>query len=163
MDKAAIEGDPFDMKTLLSVVYSMCQKIPGKKWCNRFLKRHSDKLTLAKATSLDPMHEKNFNKPTVNDYFNQIAGIKEKYGNILALQIWNMDKKGIQLGGGWKQGQKKFFFMKKHKNYYRLQSNNLELATVLECVSAVGGVAPTMFILRNGPWPDIRGVEDVGW
>jgi hypothetical protein len=53
--------------------------------------------------------------------------------------------------------------MKKHKNYYRLQSNNLELATVLECVSATGGVAPTMFILRNGPQPDIRGVEDMGW
>jgi hypothetical protein len=55
---------------------------------------------LAKATGLDPMHGKNFNKPTVNDYFNQMAGIKEKYGDILASQIWNMDEKGIQLGGG---------------------------------------------------------------
>jgi hypothetical protein len=95
LEKVAMEEDPFDMKALQNVVYTLCQKIPGKQWCNRLLKRHSDRLTLAKATGLDPMRGKNFNKPTVKDYFDQFAVIKEKYGDILASQIWNMDEKGI--------------------------------------------------------------------
>jgi hypothetical protein len=94
-----MKGDSFDMKTLQNVMYTLCQKIPGKQWCSYFLKCHSDRLTLAKATGLDPMRGKNFNKPTVKDYFDQLVGIKEKYGDIPALQIWNMDEKGIQLGG----------------------------------------------------------------
>jgi hypothetical protein len=52
--------------------------------------------------------------------------------------------------------------MKKYKNHYRLQSDNLKLATVLECVLAAGEVTPTTFVLRKGPKPDIKGVENVG-
>ena len=96
-------------------------------------------------------------------YFETIADIEEKYGGIIAAQIWNMDEKGIQLGGGRKDGRKKFLNLEeKRQNRYKLHSDNLELVTVLECVSAAGEVAvPTSFVrLDEGPYPDIRGVEN---
>jgi hypothetical protein len=72
-----------------------------------------------------------------------------------------MDEKGIQLGGRWKQGWRKFLFMKKCKQCYKLQSDNLELAMALECVSAAGDVIPTSFVLTKGPHPDIRKTKNL--
>ena len=109
------------------------------------------------------MRGKNFNKPTIHDYFKKLNEINKKYGGIPNSQIWNMDEKGIQLGGGRKQGRRKYLFMKKSKNRYKLQNDNLELVTVLECISAAGIAAPTSFVLVDGPYPDTRGVKDIGW
>jgi hypothetical protein len=92
---------------------------------------------------------------TIRDYFQKITDIEDKYGKIPPTQIWNMDEKGIQLGGGRKNGCKKFFFLKKRRNRYKLRNDNLELVTILECVSAAGIAAPTSFVLVNGPYPDI--------
>src|SRR5260370_38069518 len=73
-----------------------------------------------------------------------------------------MDEKGIQLGGGWKKGQKKYFFIKSWKQWYKICSDNLELVTVLECINAAGSSAPTSFMLSSGCFPDIQGVMGVG-
>ena len=70
---------------------------------------------MAKASRLDPSWGKNFNEPTIKHYFGLIQEVEEKYGPIPSSHIWNMDEKGIQLGGGQKQGQKKFFFLKSWK------------------------------------------------
>ena len=159
-----MQGRPYDLKSLHSRVFELSGKHPGHCWCWCFLEHHSNILTTAKASGLDPTCRKNFNKWTICDYFDKLAEINEKYGDIPVSQIWNMDEKGIQLGGGRKQGKKKFIFLKKsRKNCYKLRNDNLELVTVLECVSAAGVVAPTSFVLVEGPHPDIRGVENVGW
>jgi hypothetical protein len=162
LDLSAIQGRPYDVPTLRSAVHELSGKTPGKNWCKRFCERHREVLTAAKASGLDPTRGKNFNEPTVRDYFQKITDIEEKFGKIPPTQIWNMDEKGIQLGGGRKHGCKKFFFLKKRRNRYKLRNDNLELVTILECVSAAGIAAPTSFVLVNGPHPDIRGVENVG-
>src|SRR5260370_12251363 len=73
-----------------------------------------------------------------------------------------MDEKGIQLGGGWKKGQKKYFFIKSWKQWYKICSDNLELVMVLECINAAGSSALTFFVLSSGCFPDILGVMGVG-
>jgi hypothetical protein len=47
-----------------------------------------------------------------------------------------MDEKGIQMGGGRKKTNKKYYFLKDQKQRYRIiNSDNLELLTILECIS----------------------------
>ena len=68
MDKKAIQGQPVDIPHLRSLAFDLGGKHPGKNWCHRFIARHAE-LTKSKATGLDPTRGKNFNKPTVLDYF----------------------------------------------------------------------------------------------
>ena len=91
----------------------------------------------------------------MRNYFQKITNVEERFEKIPPTQIWNMDEKGVQLGGGRKQGCKKFFFQKKRQNRYKLRNDNLELVTILECVSAAGIAVPTSFVLVKGPYPDI--------
>ncbi|KAF9488983.1 hypothetical protein BDN71DRAFT_1364629, partial [Pleurotus eryngii] len=44
---------------------------------------------------------------------------------------------------------------------YKASSDNLELSTLLECVSAAGLTVPLLFVLQDGPLPDIS-EPDVG-
>lgn len=37
-----------------------------------------------------------------------------------------------------------------------MKDDNLELVTILECVSAAGSIVPPSFCLQNGPYPDVR-------
>ena len=163
LDLSVIQGRPYDVSTLRSAVHDLSGKTPGKNWCKQFIECHNEALTAVKASGLDPTRGKNFNEPTVHNYFQKITDIEEKYGKIPPTQIWNMDEKGIQLGSGRKHGSKKFIFLKKQRNHYKLHNDNLELVTILECVSAAGVAAPTSFMLGDGPHPNIRGVDNVGW
>ncbi len=52
----------------------------------------------------------------------------------------NMDEKGIQMGGGWKNSRKKYLFLKHKKHKYLIWSDNLELVTIIKCVSTTGDV-----------------------
>jgi len=38
----------------------------------------------------------------VADYFEKRKKLNDKYGGIPPEQDWNMDEKGLQMGGGWK-------------------------------------------------------------
>lgn len=62
-----------------------------------------------------------------------------------------MDEKGIQLGGGRKGRNEKFFYCKdaQSKNYACLQDDNLQLLTVVECVCADGTALPPGFVLEG--------------
>ena len=161
MDTLATQGLPFDVNMLGSHVHDLTGVVPGVNWPTRFLKRRNE-LVSARGNGLDPARGKNFNKPTIKDYFEKLTDVLEnKYGKIPEDHIWNMDEKGIQLGGGRKDGKKRYYFKRSRKQRYKLRSDNLELVTVIECVSAVGHKAPTSFILKDGPAPDIRGVDDV--
>jgi len=51
-----------------------------------------------------------------------------------------MDEKGIQMGGGWKNSRKKYLFLKHKKHKYLIWSDNLELVTIIKCVSTTGDV-----------------------
>ncbi len=75
-------------------------------------------------------------------------------GGVPPEHIWNMDEKGIQMGGGRKKSSKKFYFFKDQKQRYRISSDNLELVTILECISAAGENCPT-FIL-SAEWQCTR-------
>ncbi|TFK26845.1 hypothetical protein FA15DRAFT_546795, partial [Coprinopsis marcescibilis] len=86
------------------------------------------------------------NKAVVMDFFDKLKSLITKYGNIPAEQWYNMDKKGIQLGGGRKNSNQKHIFFWEHRNHYKISSNNLKLVTVVECVSASGSSVLLSFI-----------------
>ena len=69
----------------------------------------------------------------------------------------------IQMGGGRKKSGKKYYFLKDQKQRYCIQSDNLELVTILECISAAGDVVPPLFCLQNGATPDLRELSDNEW
>jgi len=86
--------------------------------------------------------------------------LEEKYGDIPPDHVWNMDEKGNQLGGGRKGDGSKYIFSSSNRDKYRLHSDNLELVTIFECVSAAGAVMPPWFVLKEGTVPDIRDLKD---
>ena len=50
----------------------------------------------------------------------------------------------------------------KKKNVYHIKSDNLELATIVECVSAAGIAMLPSFVLTEGPLPDCTDVKILG-
>jgi hypothetical protein len=86
---------------------------------------------------LDPKHAQAFNKPTVTRHFDLLEAIIKKY-DIPTENIYNMDEKGVQRGGGRKAQAQKYFFPRNKRPKYKLRSANLELITIVECVAANG-------------------------
>ena len=117
---------------------------------------------MSKPSGLDPKHAKNFNCAIVGDYFTKHKQLEEKYNGIPPENQWNMDEKGVQMGGGCKNDGCKFFFMRHRKQRYRIKSDNLELVTIIEGISAAGALLPPAFILTDGPLPDCQDIEGVG-
>ncbi|EGO26772.1 hypothetical protein SERLADRAFT_337707, partial [Serpula lacrymans var. lacrymans S7.9] len=109
----------------------------GKHWHYRLIS-HNPSLVLRKPQKLDPKRAKNFNQTVVADYFAQRKQLNDMYGGIPPEHDWNMDEKGIQMGGGRKGDGTKYFYNRKQKGSYRISDNNLELVTVIECISAAG-------------------------
>lgn len=113
---------------------------------------------------LDLKHANNFNKAVISDYFNKLEAFHARFpGGIPPEHIWNMDEKGIQMGGGWKNKSMKFFYLKGQKEKHQLKSDNLKLVTVVECVSAAGDIVPPSFCMKNGGVPDLCDVNDDQW
>ena len=152
---------PLGPQTLRARAFALSGKHPGKNWHYRYMKRHPS-LVLSKPSGLDPKRAKNFNRGVVQDYFNKRQQLEDKYDGIPPEHHWNMDEKGVQMGGGRKNNGRKYFFMRDRKQRYRIKSDNLELVTIIECVSAAGVVTPPSFVLKNGPYPDCRDLEGVG-
>ena len=152
--------DPSSDTDICGHAMGISGKIPGKNWHYRFMHRQPE-LTLHKASGLDPKRAKNFNRAVISDYFEQRQKelIKE-YGSIPPKHEWNMDEKNIQIGGGRKNNQKKYFYLQNNIDRYCIHSDNLEMSTVLECISAAGVAAPPAFVLSEGPLPDVRDLPD---
>jgi hypothetical protein len=74
-----------------------------------------------------------------------------------------MDEKGIQMGGGRGKRRRRYLYSMNQRNKHRIVSDNLELVTVLECISAAGAVVPPSFCLQNGAKPDLRRLKDDDW
>jgi hypothetical protein len=132
----AATAHPISKRTIRPKVQALCGKRPSNSWIRRFLKRHPD-LCLGRPSGLDPKRAQAFNPATVKDYFNLLKEYIDRY-DIPWENIYNMDEKGIQLGGGRKGTRQKFFFSRGKKEHYKVQSGDLELVTVIEAICADG-------------------------
>ena len=74
-----------------------------------------------------------------------------------------MDEKGCQLGGGRKQGHRKYLFGKNSHLRYQTKDANLELVTIVECVCADGAALKPYIIFKGKriqkDWYGARGIE----
>ena len=156
------EGRPFNGTTLRQQATSIAGHKLGRKWLRLFEAGHPE-ITAARPQKLDEKRAKNFNRTNVGDFFDKYETVHEEYGGIPPEHIWNMDEKGIQMGGGRKNDGQKSYYMRAQKNHYKISSDNLELATVIECVSAAGNSIPPSFVLTNGRLPDLRGLPRDSW
>lgn len=109
-------------------------------WIRSFLKDHSDALKTARGSALDPKRAQAFNFSTVNEYFQELNSVL-KDNNIPWEHVYNMDEKGVQMGGGRKNSQRKFIFSRSDVKMYRQHSDDLQLVTIIDCVCA-DGTAP---------------------
>ncbi|KIJ36261.1 hypothetical protein M422DRAFT_179711, partial [Sphaerobolus stellatus SS14] len=105
-------------------------------WITKFLEEYPGVCGF-KARGLDLKQAAAFNKEWVYDFFNKLEDIIEAY-QILCCNAYNMDKKGIQLGGGHKNSNTLYFFDKENKSHYILKSDSLVLVTIIECACADG-------------------------
>jgi hypothetical protein len=111
-------------------------KKPSRNWIYSFLKRNPD-IVLSTASGLDPKRAKAFNRPVVNRYFDELTNLIESH-NIPIENIYNMDEKGCQRGGGKTRGRRKHFYSRRQRAKYRHRSANLELITIIEAICADG-------------------------
>jgi hypothetical protein len=118
------------------------QHLPSKNWIYYFLARHPE-LELKRPTGLDPKRAQSFNRAVVKRHFNLLGDFLTKH-DIPWENVYNMDEKGIQLGGGRKLDNTRYFYSRNQRNRVKLQSADLELVTTIECAAADG------FILKPG-------------
>jgi len=159
IDHQATISKPLDKQALLNIAYELSGAIPGKNWIHRFEKRHQD-VCSSKPGNLDPKRAQNFNRTNVAGFFNLLKDIYAAYPGLPAQHIWNMDEKGVQFGGGRKHS-KKFFHLQslKKSKFYRIRSDNLELMTIIECISPAGLSIPPTFVLSSGPVPALTNLS----
>ncbi len=125
--------------------------LKSKHWIRRFKQRWPQ---VSKPGGLDPKRAQNFNPTNVAGYYKLLKAIYDVYPNLPSQHIWNMDEKGLQLGGGRNRSKKYFHFESlKRGTFYRIRSDNLELVTIIECISPAGLSIPPPFILADGPIP----------
>ncbi len=136
---------PLCKRTIRYYVQDLCGKRPSKNWVYAFLKRHKGPIKLAKTTGLDPRRAQAFNRVVVGRYFKMLQEICQKH-EIPIENIYNMDEKGVQRGGGRKSAQRKYFVSRHARANYKYRSANLELITIIECVCADGTALKPGFV-----------------
>jgi hypothetical protein len=92
---------PLDKLTVRKKVMALCGTKPSASWVYWFLWRWPD-IQLGRPSSLDPKRGQAFNRPVVGRHFDLLLQIVKKY-DIPMKNIYNMDEKGCQRGGGRKQ------------------------------------------------------------
>ena len=130
-------GHSISKNAVRKLAQLLCDRKPGKTWAYQFLARHL-MIKLGKPSGLDPKRAQAFNKPTVERHFTLLESVI-KENEIPPENIYNMDEKGVQRGGGRKVQAKKYIIPRNKRPKYKLRSANLELVTIVECVSADGG------------------------
>ncbi|EJC99236.1 DDE-domain-containing protein, partial [Fomitiporia mediterranea MF3/22] len=142
-------GTALNQRGVGSIVERISGVHPSDFWCRSFKARHPE-LKVSRASGLDPKRAQAFNPTTVNHHFSLLRDLVEKQ-SIPVENIYNMDEKGIQLGGGRKGRKQKFFFgqASHQRNCTRLRDGNLQLATIIECICANGSLVPPGFVLEG--------------
>jgi hypothetical protein len=97
----------------------------------------------------------------VADQFNQLTKVIAQF-EILPGNLYNWDEKGLQLGGGWKGLLSHYIFGREQKEWYVTRSDNLELVSLLEAISADGFAVPPTFVVAKSQPPEWWTVEGVG-
>ena len=153
-------GQPLDSRTIGPYVRDISGALPGNGWVKRFLARHKEVLRHCRSSALDPKRARSFNYPVVQDYFEKLQAVIMTH-DIPVENIYNMDEKGCQLGGGRKGRRKKYLFGRQNRDRYRVHDGNLELITVVECVSADGFALKPYIIFKGkqlrADWYHARG------
>lgn len=106
-------------------------------WIQKFLKKHRDLIKSARGSGLDPKRAQAFNFTTVHEYFEELNNVLKK-GEVPWELVYNVDEKGVQMGGGRKNSQRRYFFSRKDQKMYRVHSDKLELVTIVDCVCEDG-------------------------
>lgn len=90
------------------------------------MKCHAQQPKASWGCGLDPKQAQAFNYMTVHAHFKLVKEMIKEH-NIPWRNMYNMDEKGIQMGGGQKGTQTKDFFAADDKMKYKLQamSNSL--------------------------------------
>ena len=110
---------------------SMSQKLPTPSTSGLYARRLRPSVGRSPATagsggssnigprfSLDPKHAQAFNHPVVGKHFDLLLEIIQKH-EIPVENIYNMDEKGCQQGGGWKESGRKYFVFCSWCPWYR--------------------------------------------
>ena len=120
---------------------------PHKSWIRRFLIQHPE-IKLGKPSGLDPKRAQAFNRTTVANHFKLLKEFIEKEG-ISWKNVYNMDEKGCQRGGGRKASSRKYFVPRNRQPKYKMRSGNLELVTIIECICADGSSLKPGFVFSG--------------
>ncbi|CDO68229.1 hypothetical protein BN946_scf184870.g3 [Trametes cinnabarina] len=141
------EGFAISRETLRIKAKHLCGHKPSLRWVYDFQKRHSDVL-YRRPNKLDDKRAQAFNPNAVAAYFDELGDLIDKY-KVKPCNMYNMDEKGIQLGGGRSRGRRKGYYDSADRARYQVGSDNLELVTVIECVSADGAALKPGFIFQG--------------
>jgi hypothetical protein len=156
-------GRPIDRHSVRPVVKVLCGQAPGVGWLHRFLRRHHNKIQYTRTQALDPKRARCFTRAAVTHYFELLQKVIKEH-DIPMENMYNMDEKGCQLGGGRKGRRKKYLFARHSKARYRIRDANLELVTVVECVSADGFHLKPYIIFKGEriqkSWVEAEGARD---
>lgn len=120
--------------------YQIKQCTVSKTWIQNFLKENEERVKLACGNGLDTKHAQVFNYPMVHHHFTLLLSLLKSEG-IPWENVYNMDEKGIQLGGRQKNSQEKFLFSRLDMRMYKQKGDSLELVTIIDCICA-DGTAP---------------------
>lgn len=141
-------GRPLTKKTLIPKIKQLCGRVPGQNWLKRFTQRHKAAIKVRKALGLDPKRAQAFNFQAVNDFF-RMVDIFLKKRDIPWSNVYNIDEKGIQIGGGQKGSGEKYFFSRKEIHNYMFSDPNRELITVIENCCADGTALLPAFVFSG--------------
>lgn len=140
----------------------------GEDWLTSFLKKHPTlSIRTPEATSIG--RATNFNKPNVDDFFNKLAAVRDKFG-FTASEIWNLDETGLTTV----QRLGKIVAQKGIKQVGGITSSERGvLVTMCIAVNAIGNHVPPMFLfprkrfhdhfIRDGPPGCIGAGNGSGW
>lgn len=131
------QGRPVSKIQIRALAQELCGKRPSKEWARRFRRRHQAAIKMGKASGLCPKRAQAFNPTQVAAYFKELLEVLDKY-DIPWENVYNMDEKGCQRGGGRKLHSIKYFLPRTRRPHYKIRSDNLELVTIIECVAADG-------------------------
>lgn len=140
-------GHAVSKRTLRPIVEAICGALPSYKWASRFMVRHPE-IKLARPSGLDPKRAQAFNFTAVTEHFKLLSDTLSRL-DIPWENVYNMDEKGLQLGGGRKGRREKYFFARSQRIPVKLQAGNLQLVTVVESVCADGSSAPPGFVFSG--------------
>jgi hypothetical protein len=144
------EGQPLSKNMLHVTVADMSErlqkesnetgtrKLPGKMWVYSLMDRRQD-LKLKRPTGLDPVRAQCFNPASVKGHF-QLLETLLRDKDIPWENVYNMDEKGLQLGGGRKLDGTRYLYSGEQRVCVKTQKASLELVTAIECVAADGSI-----------------------